>query len=333
MTLYDGDIFVDRQLAFGCCIQTHINHTDGLYVNGLRFQELRQGRGMGSMANHADTSNAKTVRIGDQVVLVATKAISANEEVTLTYGARNSDSYKVAMGEKRWTSSPDADGKACFTCVPILVRDGQIERIHASDEMAALRQLCDAHLLDAINPSAKSHACFLRCVAIALRDLWNRGSIVGDDHRQWADSYLQCVDVDGLCGGQEDLAGTTRMRGIKARYVTEVLVHYWDNLFDPLTEETIGDTLMAARTDDLPEGVAPRGSRLVARAPGAAGPSAEAAAATPAEKAAAAARAAAEEVAALVNGRSADCGVLSMRVISYMLGVDVQVYDIVSSAT
>jgi hypothetical protein len=79
--------------------QTHVAECEGVYVNGLRVPI--HGRGMGSFANHSTQPNCRKLLVGAKVVLVATKQISSADEVTMNYGSKGSDAYKLAMGEAR----------------------------------------------------------------------------------------------------------------------------------------------------------------------------------------------------------------------------------------
>ena len=99
LTEYDGEVKARSQLG-SVYPQTHIAMCGGLYVAGLRVSPL-PNRGMGSFANHSSQPNCCKELVCGKVVLVATKAISSGEEVTMNYGSRGSEAYKLAMGEAR----------------------------------------------------------------------------------------------------------------------------------------------------------------------------------------------------------------------------------------
>ena len=99
LTEYDGEVKARSQVG-SVYPQTHIAMCGGLYVAGLRVSPL-PNRGMGSFANHSSQPNCCKELVCGKVVLVATKAISSGEEVTMNYGSRGSEAYKLAMGEAR----------------------------------------------------------------------------------------------------------------------------------------------------------------------------------------------------------------------------------------
>ena len=105
MTEYAGNEICSKLDAAKLHIQTHMNHCEGLYVDGLKDPE--PGKGMGSFAQHspADKASAKVVRHGNTILLQCTRTVVPGDEVTLYYGPEESESYLIAMGFRRWRPS------------------------------------------------------------------------------------------------------------------------------------------------------------------------------------------------------------------------------------
>ena len=59
VTIYDGEYGLSEEDLCKRMPQTHINYTEGLYVDGLR--ELQVGKGMGSFVNHSNKPNSELV--------------------------------------------------------------------------------------------------------------------------------------------------------------------------------------------------------------------------------------------------------------------------------
>ena len=321
MTQYDGTDVLSQATVCSLLTQTHINHTAGLYVDGLRQPEF--GRGLGSFVNHDVSANAKTERIDGAVVIVATKDINAGEEVTIFYGPKESDSYKVAMGQARYVASRRADGSTDVTCIPIPV-PGYIIRYHAIVGLNAVEQLASDMHLEVKNPSADAHGCFHRCVAIALRGLLTSSEdakvAIKGDHRKLALAYVDGVDVDALSRGESEFPSVAHMRGVTATYVRS-LGDYWGNLenpSDPGDETTVGQALTALAGDEQASRHGVRGGQQIDLA------SDE----LPGNSDGGGQSEVIERMAKALTARTADCGELAFRLITYMFGVDLHIFDV-----
>jgi len=101
ITGYSGQQLTLRQ-ARAEPIQTHIaKQATGTYVSGIR--QPVAGAGGGSFANHASPPNAEFEEVGNSLYLKAKSLIQPGQEITLFYGKPGSLSYRVAMGQARFT--------------------------------------------------------------------------------------------------------------------------------------------------------------------------------------------------------------------------------------
>ena len=314
LTKYDG---VDCSRAQVCSIfpQTHINQTEGLYVDGLRTPVV--GRGVGSFVNHSVNANAKCVRMEGAVVIVATKGIKVGAEVTINYGTKECESYKVAMGEARLVASARSDGSLDVTCHPI-PKHGATIRHTASNEWEVVEQLArDLHAV-AKDPSHDAQGCFHRCVAMALRtDLLTRPEeallAIRGEHLQRAMAYVDGVDVEALLEGKSEFRALTRMRASTAEFVLS-LGDYWSNQWnpaDPSGGTTVGATLVSLAFDEQHSRRNMSSKDRVLK-----------------EHKEPEEHAARQRMAAALTARTADCGELAFRLISFMFGVDLHIHDI-----
>ena len=317
LTKYDG---VDCSRAQVCSIfpQTHINQTEGLYVDGLRTPVV--GRGVGSFVNHSVNANAKCVRMEGAVVIVATKGIKVGAEVTINYGTKECESYKVAMGEARLVATARSDGSLDVTCHPT-PKHGATIRHTASNEWEVVEQLArDLHAV-AKDPSHDAQGCFHRCVAMALRtDLLTRPEeallAIRGEHRERAMAYVDGVDVKALLDGKSEFRSVKHMRATTAAFV-QSLGDAWSNQWNPADSSgstTVGATLVSLAYDEIPDVL----SEIVSSKERVLAEHEE-----PEEE-----HVARERMAAALTARTADCGELAFRLISFMFGVDLHIFDI-----
>ena len=336
LTRYHGEAFTDRADACRCFPQTHSTQHNDLYIVGI--QEPEVGKGMGSFANHSTGgNNASVLRVGSAIVLVADRDIEEGEEIFLSYGrpptlehSAGGDSYRVAMGTAQYVVTTNDAGEDDIAFVAMLTDDGKPMRYMDTDAQGVLRAVARDNLLELTNVSAVSYACFLRCVALGLHDLLarpNSGGIVGsflDRARQ----FLVDVNVPALAREEADDRGVTKMRTRLGEFVLDHVRLAWGCIYDPknsTNDETVGDMMTTFALAEFGKGFLEEMEKDVQQA---ANRNAQGEQDGSWSRSGYKADYVVGKLQGAINCRTGDSGQFTSRMVAYMFGVDVYIYDV-----
>ena len=231
VTIYDGEYGLSEEDLCKRMPQTHINYTEGLYVDGLR--ELQVGKGMGSFVNHSNKPNSELVAWRGKVVLKTLQVVTQSEEFTVSYGSESKEDgpYKVAMGLQRFVWESFGVGRPSRQLRDLLQPRGNHDQVcqfrYAVKQVttrALGEQFARDHELDMVTVSSAGNGCFFRALLVCLDSLPLTSLNVSDgcdgtpSKPNWSKVLLHS-DIASLRAGYSAGASTQKCRDALADYL------------------------------------------------------------------------------------------------------------------